>query len=336
MVLFKQRCNWMIGLAVQCGIAFVAFESAAYSDEQPANLKSQFCNVWARPLADLDNEKGRTALSLMAQWESNRQAAGLPLGSALTGLIVGERLVYRDLHCLRVVDLASGKILVSHPYNFPLVNGSAFSPVFANRQEADSWLVRNLIVGNSFNGLLATDGRRVYFNESARWGYKFRALAAIELAQRGEMNRMPGWRLESAQRLARDPPPSPEPTTWGHSFLGVPLAHGEHVFCLSEAAQKLYLNCFSADSAALIWRQTLEVNGERSTESTSYSLSLSDNILVCQTHREQLVGIDPDTGQTLWRGTESSSVPTLVWSNPNGLASGYPSRHLIHHRRVFH
>jgi outer membrane protein assembly factor BamB len=333
----RSRClRWFIKLGVMGLLLSGWWCDFATAADVPATPPARLFNVWARCLANLETLEGRTALSVMLRWESNRLDAGLPVCSAQTPVIVGDRLVYRDLHQLRVADLASGKVFHSYDYVFPFVKGSAFAPVFAQQVGTDSPTLRRYLIGNSFNGLLSVDGSHVYFNESA--GFSFtRSLARIVVDRPAE-DFKPIWRLRNTQTRNHEPAADPVPVTWGHSFFGVPLLDGRRLFCISlhspgELVGPLYANCFDRDSGELLWRRELTSDVRPSEQVTSYVMCLNDGVLIAQTESEDLVGLNSQSGEILWRYSVSGLASKY---RDNALPSGCPNVPIVAQGKVLH
>jgi hypothetical protein len=226
----------------------------------------------SRPLwrGTLGGEQSRHIETLARAWETYQLQCGLPIGTAQSPLLVGERLIYRDFEGLRAVDVRTGKGLWFYPCESSLCREISPRQTIPSDGNPDPNNVMRCVVGNCTLGTLASDTRHVFaidrieVDESPPAGATTPAadvtaaplrqtnvLAAFDLAARTPEVK-PKWTAGG-----RGGGPDDTRILAGHFFLGPPLPVEDRLFAVSEANEMLHLSCLKSETGSLLWSQVL-------------------------------------------------------------------------------
>jgi hypothetical protein len=131
--------------------------------------------IWNRPLWEGPNHRLE---QLIAHWEKEQTDSLRPVAVANFGIVVGERVIVRDLEAIRAIDLGTGQPTWNYNSATSLakavlnaqVQRKAKNGVATHVRSPDS--LQRVYAGNSTLGLLTSDGQRVYavdFMEMIPW-----------------------------------------------------------------------------------------------------------------------------------------------------------------------
>ncbi|MGE5192941.1 MAG: PQQ-binding-like beta-propeller repeat protein, partial [Deltaproteobacteria bacterium] len=313
--------------------------------------------VWRGNLA---GEHSRHIETLARAWEGYQLQSGLPVGTAQSPLLVGERLIYRDFEGLRAVDVRTGKGLWFYPCEASLSHEISPRQTIPSDSDPDPNKMMRCVVGNCLLGTLASDSRCVFAIDcieadepapadataAPRDGAaaplrQTNVLVALELA-RSTAEIKPKWTAGGRSAGSGE-----TRALAGHFFLGPPLPVEDRLFVISECNELLYLSCLRSTDGNLVWSQVLcsvpqPIGADHQRSNLVCSPAYSDGIVVCPTQAGVLVAVDSLSGRLLWAASHDDGEPQhrqQISAWPYGARRrighvGYVNVPVIHRARV--
>jgi outer membrane protein assembly factor BamB len=234
----------------------------------------------------------------------------------------GDKLIYRSYGGVHAFDIRAGKELWRRASPFSM-DAALRDP--GKKVQMAHWFSiyranRNILIENTINGTLSSDGQRVYAVEDLAVPPPPEAISLI-------LNQVPRYFGPFTNRAQPDKTHNTlrainvdtGEVDWeiggfdaktpaevrGVLFLGPPLPLGNSLFAVVEQKQELRLLCLAADTGAVLWEQPLGLPRDKilldlTRRTQALHLAYADGILVCPTGAGGLIGIDPLTHNLLW------------------------------------
>lgn len=250
--------------------------------------------VWEASLA---GKESAHLESLINAWLHYQQQNALPMATANTPVVDGERLYVRDFEGIRCVATSTGKLLWHFPTRTPLVRDLPAQLAVPVDGNPDPGGIRRLWVGNALAGRLVTDGTRLYAIDSveSRWNQAnvIGPDGQDSIAAARQSNRLIALSIEpmfdsaSSERMvwSSGGPRSGAATTQapvsgggtqppseaasvsetaagvlgGHYFLGVPTVVDGALLAISEFDTQVYVSALRPSDGALLWSRPIAI-----------------------------------------------------------------------------
>lgn len=237
----------------------------------------------------------------------------VPVVFAHQPMILGDRILFRDLDGNKVLRLQTGQIAPDPPSGSSILQevsrvDARWYPAMPNQGGVECTFVANQVYGT-----MTTDGKRVYqindlsLNPLPVLPQNMRA-ANDNVADRGrnvitayDVNTMQvAWTLGASD----DNPPAASDAN-RIFFLGPPKPIGNGLYVLGESRSEISLYSIDAQTGAIAWQEVLAVSAQ-GIESDIYRRSQwcevleSDGILICPTNLFHVIAVDPTTRARLW------------------------------------
>ncbi len=287
---------------------------------------------WSQPLSTVPAIEERLRV-LLQDLQDDR----IPLIPAGSPIVLGDKLAFRDLRSVRVVNLFTGQPLWQTEEGVSperIMNGIAVESV----SEENSWRVRmnaqsfdqeyqgdsaemhplaSWLFRDAANGFLSSDGERLYVLEDVavmtrnQSGYTGDpdADASDPFGATWSSNRLSAYELATG-RLAWTigGPATVETATLplaGAFFFGVPTADGDELYVVAAAGQEVRLQALDAATGRPRWSQLLayadtKIELDIARRWLSAPVAIRDGILVCPTTVGWLIAIDRTRRCLLW------------------------------------
>lgn len=287
---------------------------------------------WSQPLSRVAavQEKLQTLIQDLA----DDQVPAIPAASPL---VVGDKMVFRDLQSVRVADIASGRtlwhtdegisperILLGTPQN--LANPNPVWRIRVNAQQFDgdyqggaaemhplaSWLFRD-----ATNGFLSSDGTRLFLLEDVA------VMTRNQSGYNGQMgndesdafgaswssNRLSAYNLESGRlEWTVGGPATQEALALplaGAFFFGVPTCDGNELYAVVGKGQEIRLQALDAATGQPLWSQLLgysdtKIELDIARRWLGAPVAVRDGLIVCPTTVGWLLAVDRTRRSLLW------------------------------------
>ncbi len=287
---------------------------------------------WSQPLSHVPAIEARLR-DLLQDLNDDR----IPLIPASSPIVLGDKVAFRDLRSVRVVDLAGGQTLWQTEEGVSperILNGIAVESV----SEDNSWRVRmnaqsfdqeyqgesaemhplaSWLFRDATNGFLSSDGERLYVLEDVavmtrnQSGYTGDpdADASDPYGATWSSNRLSAYDLTTGRlSWTIGGPSTVEAATLplaGAFFFGVPTADGEELYVVVATGQEIRLQALEASTGRPRWSQLLafadtKIELDIARRWLSAPVAIRDGIIVCPTTVGWLIAIDRTRRCLLW------------------------------------
>jgi outer membrane protein assembly factor BamB/tetratricopeptide (TPR) repeat protein len=314
---------------------WLQFQGNARRAGTPAGGEPLLLTRWSH--ASTQNKHVIDQLDSLSQDLSDLGRAAIPIAIPLT---IKDRIAFRTLRDVHVVDAATGKLLwetrpqlsedaliASRPLPFEFEDrwggfrrfrGGPWSTEFiAGEGGADGHPLTGLIFRNPNFGLLASDGTRLFVIEDdavimhGPGGSGFQPIADIPEGQRTMRpgNRLAAYDLATGREVwslgGQANGESFDLPLAGSFFFGAPLVDSGELFVVAERDLDVRLYSVDPESGAVRWSQLLahsdnKIDQELGRRWRTAQVASSDGILVCPTTVDWLVGVDRLDHSILW------------------------------------
>ena len=261
---------------------------------------------------------------------SDNGRAGIP---ALFPIVVDGKVAFRTLRGLAVADVRSGRPLWESRTGVSpetLLSGES-EPTFSNRQMGFRRIISNyapsnfdlhpltsLLFRDAVNGLLSSDGRRLYAVENnalmvpTNYGYWWNSVEPSAQDAYGRdwtSNQIVAYDFESGRPLwevgGRRMQEPFDPPLAGTYFFGPPVAEGNELFAIGERDKQIQLFVLSQESGRLLWSLPLTevpASVDRDTVRRMWVCQPAVDVgtIVCPTSCGWLMAVDRDTHRIRW------------------------------------
>lgn len=253
-------------------------------------------------------------------------------------LMVRNRVAFRTLRGVHVIDAESGQLLWETPgafsddsliapnrtpfdfderFAFRRFRVNAWGPEFVGGDGADGHPLTGLLYRNANFGLLASDGRRLFvldddcliMHGTAGTGFQVVGDNAENPRRSTPGNRMTAYDLQTGRELWSIGGPvngdSFDLPLAGHFFFGAPLVEGNDLFIVAERDLDIRLYALDPQSGQVRWSQLLahsdaKIEQDLGRRWWTAQVAYSNGVLVCPTTVGWLVGIDRLDHSVLW------------------------------------
>ena len=322
------------------------------------------CNSWEAPAARGPRQAGNRSYcpagsirprktsacsTRSARWRRIWGTAGRAPIPAAFPLMVKDRIAFRTLRGVHVLDAASGRLLWETPAEFSedsllagyrspfdFDNGFAFrrmrggmwrTDFSGGESAADGHPLTGLLHRNANYGLLASDGTRLFVIEDdavvmhGPAGTGFQLVGdSYENQRRTPGNRLTAYDLTTGREVwAIGGPANGESFDLplaGNFFFGAPLVDGGELFVVGERDLDIRLYALDPDTGRVHWSQLLahsdaKIEQDLGRRWWTAQVAYSNGILVCPTTQGWLVGVDRLNHSVLWMDRYAPPRPGL-------------------------
>lgn len=262
---------------------------------------------WEIPLT-----KDANLRSLVDEVVETSLSRSVPVVFAHQPLVLGDRILFRDLDGTKVLNLATGASAADTPKGSSILEevnrpDARWYPTMPNQGGVECTFVANQVYG-----ALTTDRGRVYqINDlslnpmpvlpqnlrSPNGNFVDRGRNALTAYDAGSMRVV--WTLGVSQENAGPADPA------RIYFLGPPTPVDDILYVLGESRSEIILYAIEAATGTIAWQEVLAVSAQ-GIESDIYRrsqwsrIAYSDGILICPTNLFHVIAVDPTTRARLW------------------------------------
>ena len=323
---------------------WLQFQGNARRAGTPAGGDPLLLTRWSH--ASTQNKHVIDQLDSLSQDLADLGRAAIPVAIPLT---IKDRIAFRTLRDVHVIDAASGKLLwetrpqvsedalvASRPLPFEFEDrwggfrrfrGGPWSTEFIGGEGgADGQPLTGLLFRSPNFGLLASDGTRLFVIEDdavimhGPGGSGFQPIADLPEGQRTMRpgNRLAAYDLVTGREVwslgGQANGESFDLPLAGSFFFGAPLVDGGELFVVAERDLDVRLYAIDPESGAVRWSQLLahsdnKIDQELGRRWRTAQVASSDGILVCPTTVDWLVGVDRLSHSILWMHRYSAPRP---------------------------
>ena len=244
----------------------------------------------------------------LSNWENAQMSRAQPIATGNHPLVVGSQLVFRDLEGVRSIDPVTQAVRWHYTAESGLQklgNGDSADGV-------DPALVTKLWTTNQLQGLLSSDGARVFTIDQLEWRWNGSTPSGAEIdliAAARQVNTLlaieaHGLTAGSVRWVAGGPDHT-QATLAGHFFLGPPVPHEGRLYVMAEHKHEILLACLDGDNGRVHWTQTLcLVQVPIAHDLQRYHLAavpvIASGLVICPTQGGVLVAVEAVTGSLRW------------------------------------
>ncbi len=323
---------------------WLQFQGNARRAGTPAGGDPLLLSRWSH--ASTQNKHVIDQLDSLAQDLSDLGRAAIPVAIPLT---IKDRIAFRTLRDVHVVDAATGKLLwetrpqlsedaliASRPLPFEFEDrwggfrrfrGGPWSTEFVGGEGgADGHPLTGLLFRNANFGLLASDGTRLFVIEDdavimhGPGGSGFQPIADVPEGQRTMRpgNRLAAYDFATGREVwslgGQANGESFDLPLAGSFFFGAPLVDSGELFVVAERDLDVRLYSIDPETGGVRWSQLLahsdnKIDQELGRRWRTAQVASSDGILVCPTTVDWLVGVDRLDHSILWMHRYSAPRP---------------------------
>ena len=323
---------------------WLQFQGNSRRAATPAGGDPLLLTRWSH--ASTQNKHVIDQLDSLSQDLTDLGRAAIPVAIPLT---IKDRIAFRTLRDVHVVDAATGKLLwetrpqlsedaliASRPLPFEFEDrwggfrrfrGGPWSTEFIGGEGgADGHPLTGLLFRNPNFGLLASDGTRLFVIEDdavimhGPGGSGYQPIADIPEGQRTMRpgNRLAAYDLATGREVwslgGQANGESFDLPLAGSFFFGAPLVDAGELFVVAERDLDVRLYAIDPESGAVRWSQLLahsdnKIEQELGRRWRTAQVAFSDGILVCPTTVDWLVGVDRLDHSVLWMHRYSAPRP---------------------------
>jgi outer membrane protein assembly factor BamB len=323
---------------------WLQFQGNARRAATPAGGDPLLLSRWMH--ASTQNKHVIDQLDSLSQDLTDLGRAAIPVAIPLT---IKDRIAFRTLRDVHVVDATTGKLLwetrpqlsedalvASRPLPFDFeerwggfrrFRGGTWGSEFAGGEGgADGQPLTGLLFRDANFGLLASDGTRLFVIEDdavimhGPGGSGFQPIADSPEGQRAMRpgNRLAAYDLATGREVwslgGQANGESFDLPLAGSFFFGAPLVDGGELFIVAERDLDVRVYSIDPTSGAVRWSQLLahsdnKIDQELGRRWRTAQVASSDGILVCPTTVDWLVGIDRLDHSVLWMHRYSAPRP---------------------------
>ena len=301
--------------------------------------------------------KSEQLLREQRAWRSAQRSIGQTTRWVGEPLVVGNRILYRDLDGIQALHITTGQRQWLHKAKSDLLKlGTETNKTARNRRETLRYNYSEMIARNEQVVSLGADDRRVYFlddfnlpsraaNYSPRFGRRrievqapsWNRVVAIPI-KGDDGKREVAWSVGGAAKEKTSDNPLA-----GCYFPAPPLPIVGRLYLVCELGETLSVACLNPADGRLLWRQPLatlsasrRINASPRLRTTP--LVYAGGVLVCATPNGYLTALDPLTGSLRWatafRDDDGDEGLGVAFEGLTGEHNGFALRPVISHGRL--
>lgn len=302
--------------------------------------------------------KSEELLHRQQAWRSHQRSIGQTRRWVGEPLVIGQRILYRDLDGIQAVDIATGKRRWLHRAKTDLSklghvkSATARKPASVRRYSFSELIARNEQITS-----LTADDRRAYFLDDfnvpspARDDNPFgrrrievqppswNRVVAISINGKNNKRKVT-WSVGGAAKEKTSENPLA-----GCYFPAPPLPIVGRLYLVCELGDTLSIACLNPADGRLLWRQPLATlpasrRINPSPRLRTIPLVYADGVLVCATPSGYLTALDPLTGSLRWasayRDDDGEEDFSVAFDGLTGEHSGFALRPVISQGRLLY